>query len=223
MLSLNWIGIKLVRGVSIFICFLSEPTTSTSLSFKSASLHHGFRGKQTIDCTSQDLYPGGPPPHGIYRAYLLYTFLYSTFHYNHSLCDWLWGQTMSITLQNKQNDMQCKSAFTWVISKCIKSCLNISSFDTTVVSCCRFDIFGFFGWCWTSRHMCSRGFYEFINFSFYATTKSRHAHQKIRLDKFVWKKWVSEIFMDTFIALSITPFENLLLWQPLFAGYSYNM
>ena len=104
------------------------------------------------------------------------------------------------------------------ISRCIKSHLNISSFDIIVVSCCTFDMFlffGFFRWCWNSKHICSSGFFEFINFNFYATTKSWQAHQKIRLDELAWKKWVSNVFMETFIELSRKPFQNLLLWRLL--------
>ena len=93
--------------------------------------------------------------------------------------------------------------------RCIKPCLNISSVDTILAFCCRFDILECFGWCWISKHICSRGFFEFINFNFYATTKSWHAHQKVRLDELVWKKCVPDIFMETFIELSIKPFEHL--------------
>ena len=61
--------------------------------------------------------------------------------------------------------------------------------------------------------ICSRGFSEPNNFNFHATTKSWHAHQKIRLDAFIWTKWVSEICMKQFIELSIKPFQNPLFWQ----------
>ena len=60
--------------------------------------------------------------------------------------------------------------------------------------------------------MCSRWLFEFINFSFHATTKSWIAHQKVRLDELAWKKWVSDVFMETVIELSRKPFRNLLLW-----------
>ena len=55
--------------------------------------------------------------------------------------------------------------------------------------------FVLFGWCCNSKHICSNGFFEFINFNFYVITKIWHAHQKVRLDKLVWMKWDSEIFM----------------------------
>ena len=74
-------------------------------------------------------------------------------------------------------------------------------------------LFVIFGRCCNSKHICSSGFFEFINFNFYATTKSWQAHQKVRLDELVWKEWVSEICMDTFIKLPIRPFQNPLLWH----------
>ena len=118
-----------------------------------------------------------------------------------------------------QNYIQCKSKLLWGISGCIKPCLHISSFDTIVFFCCRFYIFGFLGWCWISKYICSRGLLEFIIFGLYAATKSWHAHHKVRLDEFVWKKWVSELLMETFIEVSRKPFENLVLWPLLiFAG-----
>ena len=51
--------------------------------------------------------------------------------------------------------------------------------------CCRFGILGFFVWCRNSNHIYSRGLSEFINVNFYATTKSWHTHQKVRLDELV--------------------------------------
>ena len=50
-------------------------------------------------------------------------------------------------------------------------------------------------------------------FNFYATTKSWHAHQTIRLDELIWTKRISEIFMEKIIELSIKPFQNPLLWH----------
>ena len=94
------------------------------------------------------------------------------------------------------------------ISKCIKPYLSISCYDAIVGFCGRFDFLGFFDWCWNSKHICSSGFFEFINFNFYVITKSWHAHQKDRLHELVWKKWVSDIFMDTFIKLSINSFKT---------------
>ena len=119
-----------------------------------------------------------------------------------------------------QRYIQCKWNLPWDISRCIKPRLNISSFDTIVVVCRRFHIFGFLGRCWISKHICSRGFIDFIIFGFHATTKSWHAHQKIRFDELMWTKWISEICMDRFIELSVKLFQNLRLWR-VFVLLSY--
>jgi len=142
--------------------------------------------------------------------------MYSWFLHNPPpLLPWLTvGLTISIPPQTKYT--QCKYNRPWDISRCIKPCLNISNFDIIAIVCCRFYIVGLLGWCWISKHICSRGFIEFIILDSYATAKSWLAHQKVRLDELVWKGWVSEIFMETFVELSIKPFENILVCQLLF-------
>ena len=80
--------------------------------------------------------------------------------------------------------------------------------------CCRIDLLRFVvGWCWNSKHIWSRGGLKPNNINFYATTKSWHAHQKIRLGESIWKEWVPEIFMEQLIELSTKPFQNPLLWH----------
>ena len=95
----------------------------------------------------------------------------------------------------------------------VKIYSTISCFDAIAGFCGRLDFLWFFGWCWNSKHICSGWFFKFINSNFYVTTKSWQAHQKVSLDELVWKKWVSEIFIDAFIKLSLKPFQNPVLWH----------
>ena len=77
---------------------------------------------------------------------------------------------------------------------------------------------------WTSGMLLkhdSRGFVNFIKSHFYAITKSWHAHQKIRLDELIWKKWVKFICLRKIIELSTRPFENLLFWNLLKTAYVF--
>ena len=68
------------------------------------------------------------------------------------------------------------------------------------------------------KHECL--FIEFIKFKFYASTKSWHTHQQIRLDELERQKSILEFAMEIFLELSIQLFEHLHL-RPLFVGLEY--
>ena len=85
----------------------------------------------------------------------------------------------------------------------------------------KMQLFFMIFWMLLEYYISMEGSINFIKSTFYATTKSWHAHQKIRLDELIWKKWVLFVFIRTFIELSTKPFENLLLWHCLKTAYVF--
>ena len=101
----------------------------------------------------------------------------------------------------------------WDISKCIKPYLKRLCVDAIVGFCCSFDFWGFFGWCWNVKHICSSGFFDFINFNFYVIIRSWHVNRKVGATSSYEGMSLRSIYGQIYWATK--PIATLTLFTPL--------